>query len=419
MKKDFKTKNKGFTLIELLAVIVILAVIALIAVPQILNILNRARKSAAEDSVSGIAKSAETYVTNFMLQNSGGFPDEELTFNCTSSGCSLSSTLTGYNTDNLTTLDFKGTKPTSGTVKITDNGKKVTASNLNINGFTCNYDGEKASCGDVGEVVEATKFGGTVIKQEDFAANNITGGYEGVLAIVYLDPTDLSATCNEKNSVSTTGTSTGCMKWYVYKDDGTNYTMILDHDIVAQAWYKYTTRDNTQGPLTALGELKKATTETATWASKLVAPGTYTANWADSNGVNQTYTINYADYGNRARLISVEEIYEIIGKGTKDLNSISSGYMDTNCNGYGECNPGENKYAWLFDNTQNCMYAGGCNVESSSGNIGYWTSSAYAGDSYNAWVVAYYGLLSTSTVDSVDDCGLRPVITVKKSDLLQ
>ncbi len=65
--------NKGFTLIELLAVIVILAVIALIAVPQILNILNRARLSAAEDTTSGIAKSAENYVTSFMLQNSGNF----------------------------------------------------------------------------------------------------------------------------------------------------------------------------------------------------------------------------------------------------------------------------------------------------------------------------------------------------------
>ena len=65
--------NKGFTLIELLAVIVILAVIVLIAVSQILNILNRARLSATEDTTSGIIKSAENYVTSFMLQNSGKF----------------------------------------------------------------------------------------------------------------------------------------------------------------------------------------------------------------------------------------------------------------------------------------------------------------------------------------------------------
>jgi len=53
----------------LLAVIVILAIIALIAVPQVLKILNKARKSAAEDSVYGIVESAENYITNFMVKN--------------------------------------------------------------------------------------------------------------------------------------------------------------------------------------------------------------------------------------------------------------------------------------------------------------------------------------------------------------
>ena len=62
-----KMNKKGFTLIELLAVIVILAVIALIAVPQILKVLNNARKSAAEDSVYGVAESAETYVADLLL----------------------------------------------------------------------------------------------------------------------------------------------------------------------------------------------------------------------------------------------------------------------------------------------------------------------------------------------------------------
>ena len=62
------TKNKGFMLIELLSVIVILAVIALIAIPQVIKILNKARISAAEDTTSGIVKSAENYVVDFMLK---------------------------------------------------------------------------------------------------------------------------------------------------------------------------------------------------------------------------------------------------------------------------------------------------------------------------------------------------------------
>ena len=40
----------------------------------------------------------------------------------------------------------------------------------------------------------------------------------------------LGEECKEVDAVSTTGTKTGCMKWYAYKDDGTNYTMILDHN---------------------------------------------------------------------------------------------------------------------------------------------------------------------------------------------
>ncbi len=412
MKKDFKTKNKGFTLIELLAVIVILAVIALIAVPQILNILNRARKSAAEDSVSGIAKSAETYVTNFMLQNSGGFPDGTVTFNCTSSGCSLSNTLTGYNTDNLTELDFKGTKPTSGTVKITDNGKKVTASNLNINGFTCNYDGEKASCGDSGEVVEEKlNYREGVILKEDFAEQGITGDYEGVLAIVYLDPTNLSVTCNEENSDSTTGKNTGCMKWYAYKDEDGKYTMIADHNITGNvAWYAAST-DNTKGPITALEELQKAT---ANWDSKLVAPTPYTASWTDDiYGDNQSYTINYEDYGNKARLISAEEVSEIVGR-----DFLTIGSFDTKCDAI-DCSIGENKYAWLFDNTIDCTDYG-CNV-AQSGSDGYWTSSAVASDSSKAWHVISLGNLDyyydVNHTDDNNGNGLRPVIIVSKADL--
>ena len=64
-----KPSKGGFTLIELLAVIVILAVIALIAIPQVIKILNKARISAAEDTTSGIVKSAENYVADFMLKN--------------------------------------------------------------------------------------------------------------------------------------------------------------------------------------------------------------------------------------------------------------------------------------------------------------------------------------------------------------
>ncbi len=140
--------KKGFTLIELLAVIVILAIIALIAVPQILKILNKARLNAAKDSTYGIVKAAETYATNFMLENNGSLPKEDLVFNCSSYGCLLENNLENYNTTNLDKLSFKGTKPTSGKITISNNGKTIKAEDLIINDFRCNYDKE-VSCGDV------------------------------------------------------------------------------------------------------------------------------------------------------------------------------------------------------------------------------------------------------------------------------
>ena len=58
----------------------------------------------------------------------------------------------------------------------------------------------------------------------------------GVKAIIYLDPTNLSAVCNAANSVSTDGTKTGCMKWYAFKEDEASFTMILDHNTSSSYW---------------------------------------------------------------------------------------------------------------------------------------------------------------------------------------
>ena len=139
-----KLNKKGFTLIELLAVIVILAIIALIAVPQIINILNRARRSAAQDSAYGILKAAESDAMEYMLDNNGKALAADTTYTCSSSGCEA--TLgTGDNAEKRP-LKFKGTKPTSGTVKFDDKGNAVIDTALDINGFTCTSDGDVVTC---------------------------------------------------------------------------------------------------------------------------------------------------------------------------------------------------------------------------------------------------------------------------------
>ena len=47
---------------------------------------------------------------------------------------------------------------------------------------------------------------------------------------VYLNPTDLTATCSSASAGSAPGTVTGCMQWYVYAYDDFNYYAILDHN---------------------------------------------------------------------------------------------------------------------------------------------------------------------------------------------
>lgn len=135
-----KLNKKGFTLIELLAVIVILAIIALIAVPQILNILNRARKSAAADSAYGILKAAETDAMQYMLDNNGNSIGA-IAYTCNGTKCAYTPT-----TGDERVLDFKGTKPTSGTVELDAQGNATIGTALEINGFSCTKSDDTVTC---------------------------------------------------------------------------------------------------------------------------------------------------------------------------------------------------------------------------------------------------------------------------------
>ena len=94
-------KRKGFTLIELLAVIVVLAIIALIATPMVLNTIEEARKGASIESVNGIISAAETEYMSSMLTGK---------------------TTTRFDFSGDTNLDYKGTKPESGTLLVNDDG---------------------------------------------------------------------------------------------------------------------------------------------------------------------------------------------------------------------------------------------------------------------------------------------------------
>ena len=228
--------------------------------------------------------------------------------------------------------------------------------------------------------------------------------------------------CDAENAVSTTGTKSGCMKFYAFNDEG-EYSpyinLILDHNTTPLvAW-------NSTGSNTEMKEVKEYL-------------GKDTTGWI----VAKEYD------GLNARLITADEVAEITGakeklQWTSDKTfvvstnipiigeTISMFYLDgeRGTNKYWQTQvvstKGASAYAWLFDNTHGCT-SYGCNVNDDnkyaaipSGTSdyiwAYWTSTPTVGNSDKAWDVDRYSHLDGDSVDN-DHChGVRPVITVSKS----
>ena len=348
-------KRKGFTLIELLAVIVILAIIALIATPTILGVIETARKGSAEQSALGYIDAVEKQVAINQVK------DENLINDGT------------YNVP-MTGITVKGEAPTKGWLKI-EKGL-VTNYSFVIGKYVVTKGSETVKGDEPAKSdEEVTKTGPT----QELGKESDT--YK---AIVYLDPTDLTKYCDASNSVSTTGTKEGCMKWYAYSDDGTNYNMILDHNTTSKIIW------NSTGNNSEMKEVKEAlTTDTKKWNSSL-----------------------------NARLIIADEIAKITSN--IDFNSATSTfdqwfYLDSNNQTQTATSQGTSKYAWLFDYTTGCT-GYGCNVMA-SGNVGYWTSTSSFDLTNVSWCIGNNGSLLTYYVDT-DGFGLRPVITISK-DIIQ
>ncbi len=136
-----KSNQKGFTLIELLAVIVILAIIALIATPIVLNIINKARKSAAADSVYGVMEALKLAYTESMLEPNSLELPLEVTF--TTDGNSM--TQGDDKTATSKTLRLSGSAPTAGTLTLEKEGN-FSGTGLKIGAITCDVAAGKATC---------------------------------------------------------------------------------------------------------------------------------------------------------------------------------------------------------------------------------------------------------------------------------
>ena len=119
-----KQKKKGFTLIELLVVIVVLAIILVIAVPKILEVIENAKLKAYEDSVNLMIKQAHL---DYGSKNVTGSKIEypvSYEYGIDSDGETIQT-----NEKEVGLLNFKGDKPSEGTIVVDELGK-VTVQNL-------------------------------------------------------------------------------------------------------------------------------------------------------------------------------------------------------------------------------------------------------------------------------------------------
>ena len=351
-------KKKGFTLIELLAVIVILAVIAIIATPAVLNIIEDSKKSAAEASARSIVGAAKTHYMQNIMDNKPN------------SNVDLSTN----------TLKYDGEQAKKGLLSYDANG--------NVTGkmYISGYCVEVASDG----TITSTK---TNESECDIDIPQVPTYENGT--VVYYNP-ETNKKCSSSEAVSTTGTKTGCMRWYAFNDKGNDrVNLLLDHNTTATvAWVSKadyiaaggteaewgSNGNNNKGPITALKQLKS---DTKAWNSSL-----------------------------NARLIEASEVAKITNN-TAWTAGDNSYYFHTNSNTEYKGAAGTNKYAWLFDNTYNCTTYG-CNVADPS-TYAYWTNTAQSGSSDRTLRVDCSGSLYGINVESAYWYGVRPVITVLKS----
>ena len=253
-------------------------------------------------------------------------------------------------------VSVKGSTPDNGNIEI---------KNSSVKSYDIGIDGYVVSNGEVKKVSTTKSF------------KNGTA--------VYYNP-ETGNKCSKEESKSTTETKSGCMKWYVFNDKEGNATVnvILDHNTTAKVAY------NSTGNNSEMKEVKIALE-------------------------NDT-----KDWKNTARLITANEVAKITKHPTFDATQTGQSWFCFDTNKLDNTNycakaQGTSGYAWLFDYTDECT-SYGCNTPDSS-TRGYWTSTIKIDGSTDAWRIHRAGFMWCDSVGNIKESGVRPVITISKSNI--
>jgi len=168
--------------------------------------------------------------------------------------------------------------------------------------------------------------------------------------------------------------------FYVIADNGTELTLIMNRNLGDNIEWYAAAGDNSKGPTTALAELALRTSD---WTN--IPEKTYTVSGIGSDGTTRKYEDKTVT--GRARLITYAEANNIL--------TANNWTMPT----------------WMYAN----LYNTGSNTDSvGNGKYGYWTSTADAYGTYNAWNVTSSGNFDYESGTDDPYYGLRPVITISK-----
>ena len=355
-------KRKGFTLIELLAVIVVLAIIALIATPIVMNTIKNAKKGAAERTADNYIKQVETAVAEAKLENKSvpnGTYDIDGNGNLTGAGLP----------DGKLEIDMSGTKPSGGTVTIKNGEVSKDGTKLVVGDYNVKYKDDKLTASEPykGVLCKANTTKATALvwagKANPGQESSYTSEEVGLLSSEAASKYDVGVTytCELGDGEENI--------FYVLETNGDNVSLIAGMNLGATvAWSidgkNHKDEDESVQAVTAKATLKE---RTSTW-TKL-----------DEDQI---------------MLPTGQQIASAGG----NIEWIESNYSGT-----------EPKLpTWLNSHTK-----------FTSGTYGYWTSTPYTSETNRAWHVYYSGSLFpfNFSVETETYCGVRPVITISKSNL--
>ncbi len=383
--------KKGFTLIELLAVIVVLAIIALIATPIVMNTIKKSQKGAAERSADNYIEAVETAVATSRL-DSEGVQDGTYTINDKGN-------LEGNGLEKPLTIEMSGNKPKSGTITI-KNGQVTTSSTMTIGSYEVSYN-------PTNKKYEAT--------EKDSLSTEVLcrANTSKVIATVYTmkgDPWDDSSYVKEEVGLLASESAT---KYEV----GVTYTCDLGTDDATKNLTFYVLETNGDN-VSLIAGMNLGDTVAWVYHDDYIAAGGTESDWnKECEGCGNT---NLDAISAKKELKTRTSAWTKLGEDQVTLPSrqqIATAGGDTTWNdGTDDYNTRVTLPTWLYSDSDG-------DPGFYFGYVGYWTSTPYSASVSEAWYVNNLRKPWKEVVDNASlgagsiDRGLRPVITISKSQL--